>query len=103
MAYGGHGSETLAAAMASPIAAYRYSSKKGIGHAVETNMTPGGGFRGYGASQTTFAVECAIDALARQFGNDPFEMRRKNVVQPGDNIESNSDSCHRTRRCRSFA
>jgi putative selenate reductase molybdopterin-binding subunit len=87
-AYGGHGGETLAAAMASPIAAYRCANKKGIGHAVYTNMTPAGGFRGYGASQTTFAVECAIDELARLLKIDPFEMRRRNVVQPGDNVES---------------
>jgi len=87
-AYGGHGGETLGAAMASPIAAYRCLNKKGIGRAVYTNMTPAGGFRGYGASQTTFAIECAIDALARELGIDPFEMRRRNVVQPGDNIES---------------
>jgi CO/xanthine dehydrogenase Mo-binding subunit len=87
-AYGNHGSETLAAAMASPIAAYRCDNKKGIGHVVYTNMVPGGGFRGYGASQTTFAIECAIDELARLLGIDPFEMRRKNVVRPGDNIES---------------
>ncbi|MFY1004919.1 molybdopterin cofactor-binding domain-containing protein, partial [Escherichia coli] len=32
-AYGGHGSETLAAAMASPIAAYRCANKRGIGRA----------------------------------------------------------------------
>ena len=87
-AYGGHGGETLGAAMASPIAAYRCANKRGIGRAVYTNMTPGGGFRGYGASQTTFAVECAIDELARKLGIDPFEMRRRNVVRPGDNIES---------------
>jgi putative selenate reductase molybdopterin-binding subunit len=87
-AYGGHGGETLAAAMASPIAAYRCANKKGIGHAVYTNMTPAGGFRGYGASQTTFAVECAIDEIARLLDIDPFEMRRRNVVQPGDNVES---------------
>lgn len=87
-AYGGHGSETLAAAMASPIAAYRCENKKGIGHAVYTNMTPGGGFRGYGASQTTFAIECAIDETAALLGIDPFAMRRLNVVKPGDNIES---------------
>jgi len=49
---------------------------------------PGGGFRGYGASQTTFAIECAIDDLARKLGIDPLAMRRKNVVRPGDNIES---------------
>jgi putative selenate reductase molybdopterin-binding subunit len=87
-AYGGHGSETLGAAMASPIAVYRCANKKGIGHAVYTNMTPAGGFRGYGASQTTFAIESAIDALARRLGIDPFVMRRTNVVKPGDNVES---------------
>ncbi|MBI3196787.1 MAG: molybdopterin-dependent oxidoreductase [Rhodospirillales bacterium] len=87
-AYGGHGSETLGAAMGAPLAAYRCDNKKGVGHAVYTNMVPAGGFRGYGASQTTFAIECAIDELARLLGIDPFAMRRKNVVKPGDNIES---------------
>ena len=87
-AYGNHGSETLAAAMASPMAAYRCDNKRGVGRAVYTNMVPGGGFRGYGASQTTFAMECAMDELARVLGMDPFEIRRKNVVRPGDNVES---------------
>jgi CO/xanthine dehydrogenase Mo-binding subunit/aerobic-type carbon monoxide dehydrogenase small subunit (CoxS/CutS family) len=87
-AYGNHGGETLAAAMASPMAAYRCDNKRGVGRAVYTNMVPGGGFRGYGASQTTFAMECAMDELARLLGMDPFEIRRKNVVRPGDNIES---------------
>ena len=87
-AYGNHGSETLAAAMGSPIAAYRCDNKKGAGFAVYTNMVPGGGFRGYGASQTTFAIECAVDELARLLDMDPIEMRRRNVVRPGDNIES---------------
>ncbi len=87
-AYGNHGSETLAAAMGSPIATYRCDNKKGIGQVVYTNMTPGGGFRGYGASQSTFAIECAMDDLARLLNVDPIEIRRKNVVRPGDNIES---------------
>ncbi|TAJ38752.1 MAG: aldehyde oxidase, partial [Reyranella sp.] len=87
-AYGNHGGETLAAAMASPMAAYRCDNKRGVGRAVYTNMVPGGGFRGYGASQTTFAMECAMDELARTLGLDPFEIRRKNVVRPGDNVES---------------
>lgn len=87
-AYGNHGSETLAAAMGSPLAAYRCDNKKGAGFAVYTNMVPGGGFRGYGASQTTFAIECAIDEMARLLDIDPVEMRRRNVVRPGDNIES---------------
>ncbi len=87
-AYGGHGGETLAAAMGAPLAAYRCANKKGVGHAVYTNMTPAGGFRGYGASQTTFAIECAMDELARLLDIDPFAIRRKNVVKPGDNVES---------------
>lgn len=87
-AYGGHGGETLAAALGSPIAAYRCVNKKADGYAVYTNMVPAGGFRGYGASQTTFAIECALDDLARMLGISPFEIRRKNKIHATDRIES---------------
>lgn len=87
-AYGNHGSETLGAALASPLAIYRCPNKKAVGYAVYTNVIPGGGFRGYGASQTTFAIECAIDDLAKMLHIDPAEMRRKNMVRPGDHVES---------------
>jgi putative selenate reductase molybdopterin-binding subunit len=86
--YGGHASETLAASLGSPLTSYRCANKKAVGFAVYTNMVPGGGFRGYGSSQTTFAIECAMDELARLLDMDPFEIRRKNMVQPGDWIES---------------
>ena len=86
-AYGNHGGETLAAALGSPIAAYRCPNKKADGYAVYTNMVPAGGFRGYGATQTTFAIECAVDDLARLIGIDPFEMRRINKVRETDRIE----------------
>ena len=39
-AYGNHGGETLAAALGSPIAAYRCPNKKADGYAVYTNMVP---------------------------------------------------------------
>ena len=87
-AYGGHGGETLAAALGSPIAAYRCVNKKADGYAVYTNMVPAGGFRGYGASQTTFAIECAMDDLAKLLGMNPFEIRRINKVRETDRIES---------------
>ena len=74
-AYGDHAGETLAAALGSPIAAYRCPNKKADGYAVYTNMVPAGGFRGYGASQTTFAIECAIDELARLLGHRPVRDR----------------------------
>jgi putative selenate reductase molybdopterin-binding subunit len=86
--YGGHASETLAGALGSPLSSYRCTNKKAIGYAVYTNQVPGGGFRGYGSSQTTFAIESAIDDLARLLRADPFEMRRKNMVRPDDWIES---------------
>jgi CO/xanthine dehydrogenase Mo-binding subunit/aerobic-type carbon monoxide dehydrogenase small subunit (CoxS/CutS family) len=87
-AYGGHGGETLAAALAGPLAAYRCPNKKADGYAVYTNLLPGGGFRGYGSSQTTFAIECAIDDLAKKLGVDPFEIRRRNMIRPDDWIGS---------------
>jgi putative selenate reductase molybdopterin-binding subunit len=87
-AYGNHGGETLAAALSSPIAAYRCPNKKADGYAVYTNMVPAGGFRGYGATQTTFAIECAMDDMARLLGIDPFAIRRINKVRETDRIES---------------
>jgi len=87
-AYGGHGGETLAAALAGPLAAYRCPNKKADGYAVYTNMVPAGGFRGYGSSQTTFAIECAIDDLAKELALDPIEIRRRNMIRAGDWIES---------------
>src|SRR4030095_13017655 len=52
--------------------------------AAYTNTVPAGAFRGYGLPQTLIAVEAAIDALAKQLGITPFEMRRRNIVKPGD-------------------
>ncbi len=69
-AYGGHAGETLAAALASPLIVYRCANKNADGFAVYTNLVPGGGFRGYGASQSTFAIECAMDELAIKLGLD---------------------------------
>jgi putative selenate reductase molybdopterin-binding subunit len=87
-AYGGHASETLAAALGSPLCLYRCANKKATGFAVYTNMVPGGGFRGYGASQSTFAIECAMDELAKALGMDAYAIRRKNMIRPTDWIES---------------
>jgi CO/xanthine dehydrogenase Mo-binding subunit/aerobic-type carbon monoxide dehydrogenase small subunit (CoxS/CutS family) len=87
-AYGGHGGETLAAALGSPLTMYRCANKKADGYAVYTNMIPGGGFRGYGSSQSTFAIECAMEDLAQLLGMGSFEIRRKNMIRPGDWMES---------------
>lgn len=48
-----------------------------------TNSTPYGAFRGFGAPQTLFAVECHMDAIARRLGMDPLELRRRNLLVVG--------------------
>ena len=82
-----HGGETLAASLGGPIAAYRCPNKKADGYAVYTNMVPAGGFRGYGSSQTTFAIECAIDDLAELLGMDPFRSGARTRCAQTDWIE----------------
>jgi CO/xanthine dehydrogenase Mo-binding subunit/aerobic-type carbon monoxide dehydrogenase small subunit (CoxS/CutS family) len=83
-AYGNHGSQTLHHSCSESISVYRCPNKKVDGYAVYTNTVPAGAFRGYGLSQTIFAVESAMDELARALEIDPFEFRRRNVVRPGD-------------------
>ncbi len=50
---------------------------------VDTALTPGGQFRGYGSPQTSFAQECAVDELAEKVGIDPLEFRIRNANKPG--------------------
>ena len=87
-AYGNHGGEVLASSLGSSMATYRCANKKGTGYAVYTNTVPSGAFRGYGASQPAFAIESAIDELARKLGIDPFAFRRTNMIQARDPVHS---------------
>ncbi len=49
---------------------------------VFTTKTPTDAYRGAGRPEATYAIERAIDALARQVGVDPAEIRRRNFVPP---------------------
>jgi putative selenate reductase molybdopterin-binding subunit len=85
-AYGNHGSAVLHHACGECIGVYNCPNKKVDGYVVYTNTLPSGAFRGYGLPQTNFAVEQAIDELARRIGMDPIAFRRRNVVRPGDTM-----------------
>lgn len=87
-AYGNHGGEVLASSLGSSMATYRCRNKKGTGYAVYTNTVPSGAFRGYGASQPAFAIESAIDELAKKLGIDPIKFRRINMIGPRDPVHS---------------
>jgi CO/xanthine dehydrogenase Mo-binding subunit/aerobic-type carbon monoxide dehydrogenase small subunit (CoxS/CutS family) len=83
-AYGNHGAAVLFHACGESLGVYNCPNKKVDAVVAFTNTVPAGAFRGYGLPQTLFAVEAAIDELAIQLGIDPFTMRRRNVVKPGD-------------------
>lgn len=53
------------------------------GRLAYTNNGVCGAFRGFGANQMAFAVECQMDRLAGAVGIDVVEMRRRNLRQPG--------------------
>ena len=48
---------------------------------VMTNKTPQEAVRGFGQSPTNFAIERAIDRVARHLGMDPIELRKKNFIR----------------------
>jgi carbon-monoxide dehydrogenase large subunit len=49
---------------------------------VFTNETPTDAYRGAGRPEATYAIERTIDALAREVGVDPAEIRRRNFISP---------------------
>ena len=51
---------------------------------VFTNMTPTDAYRGAGRPEAAYAIERAIDSLARELDMDPAEVRRKNFYEPFD-------------------
>ena len=53
------------------------------GRLAYTNNGTCGAFRGFGANQMTYAIECQMDRLAALCGLDPVEIRRRNLRTPG--------------------
>ncbi|MGI9333834.1 MAG: xanthine dehydrogenase family protein molybdopterin-binding subunit [Gammaproteobacteria bacterium] len=63
---------------------YRIANTRCHGRLVYTNKLRFGAFRGFGNPQVTFAGEAQLDELAGKLGMDPLAMRRKNLIQAGD-------------------
>ncbi|MGH7278367.1 MAG: molybdopterin cofactor-binding domain-containing protein, partial [Candidatus Rokuibacteriota bacterium] len=49
--------------------------------AVVTNKTPNAPYRGAGRPETVFAMDRAVDCLARTLGMDPADIRRRNYIR----------------------
>jgi CO/xanthine dehydrogenase Mo-binding subunit len=52
-------------------------------YAMYTNNPPAGAFRGFGVTQSAFAVESMMDMLAEKLNLDPVELRRINALHVG--------------------
>ena len=52
-------------------------------YAMYTNNPPAGAFRGFGVTQSSFAMESLMDMLAEKLGMDPIELRRLNALRLG--------------------
>lgn len=63
---------------------YRPDGVLATGRLIDTATLPGGQFRGYGSTQSSFALECLMDELAGKLGLDPFEIRLRNANRPGE-------------------
>ncbi len=53
-------------------------------YAMYTNNPPSGAFRGFGVTQSAFAVEQNMDLIAEAIGMDPVELRLKNAQKVGE-------------------
>ena len=67
----------------SAFAPYDLEHVKTVGWDVVTNRPKQAAYRAPGAPMAAFAVESAIDELARELGLDPLEVRLKNAAREG--------------------
>ncbi len=51
---------------------------------VYTNTAPVDAYRGAGRPEATYVVERIVETAARELGKDPTDLRRINMLQPGD-------------------
>jgi carbon-monoxide dehydrogenase large subunit len=63
---------------------YRVPSYRNVGTSYVTNKTQNAAYRGAGRPEAVFVMERLLDIGARRLGLDPIDIRRKNLVQPGE-------------------
>jgi aldehyde oxidoreductase len=83
-AYASVGMKVLERAAGHACGPYRWQALDIETIAVRTNNLVCGAFRGFGANQAQFATEGVLDRLAEQVGISGWEIRKRNVVRPGD-------------------
>lgn len=82
-AYASLGEKVMTRATTHATGPYVVGSAKIDCYAMYTNNAPCGAFRGFGVTQSAFAVESNMDLVAEALGMDPVEFRRKNAMRVG--------------------
>ncbi|HSJ58547.1 MAG TPA: molybdopterin cofactor-binding domain-containing protein [Anaerolineae bacterium] len=82
-AYASLSTKVLTRATTHATGPYQVPNAKIDCYAMYTNNPPAGAFRGFGVTQSAFAVESNMDILAEALGIDPFTLRRINALRPG--------------------
>jgi len=91
-AHATHGAEVINVhGMFGILLTYRCVNQTWEGRTVYTNNMIGGGYRGYGSPQGSFAVESQIDEICEKLDLDPIEFRLRNAHQEGDPHPFNPD------------
>jgi xanthine dehydrogenase molybdenum-binding subunit len=83
-AYASVGDKVLERAAGHACGAYRVPNVDVEATAVYTNNPPCGAMRGFGVSQSNFAIEGMLDRLAVEVGVDEWEIRWRNALDVGD-------------------
>ena len=65
---------------------YHYENFEIEGHAYYTNNPPAGAFRGFGVTQTCYAMEMTLTKMAHELGISPWEIRYRNAIRPGQTL-----------------
>lgn len=82
-AYASLGEKVMTRATTHSAGPYVVPHVKADCYAMYTNNPPAGAFRGFGVTQSTFAIESAIDQLSERLGMHPVELRMLNALRVG--------------------
>ncbi len=83
-AYGSHALTVVCNSGSKVLPLYKCKNVKFWGDTVYTNLPVGGAYRGYGATQSYFAMESQMDVMAEAIGMNPLKFRQINHIKSGD-------------------
>ena len=85
-AYASLGGPVLERACTHAAGPYHYENFEITGRAYYTNNPPAGAFRGFGVTQTCYAMEMTLTKMAHELGISPWEIRYRNAIRPGQTL-----------------